>query len=99
MAIVEISVTPLGTGGVGVSSFVARCLQIVRSSGLNYQLTPMGTILEGDLAEVFQVLQQMHEAPFAAGAPRVSTLIKVDDRRDGAAHSLAGKVRSVEDKL
>ena len=41
----------------------------------------------------------MHETPFMAGAVRVSTLIKIDDRRDRGEHSMAGKVRSVEEKL
>jgi uncharacterized protein YqgV (UPF0045/DUF77 family) len=40
----------------------------------------------------------MHEAPFAEGAQRVSTLIKVDDRRDKD-HTIEGKVRSVREKL
>lgn len=98
MAVVEISVTPLGVG-VGVSAYVAGCLQILKQSGLQYQLTPMGTIIEGELDEIFRVIRQMVEAPFAAGAPRVSTLIKIDDRRDRQIHSMAGKVQSVMEKL
>jgi uncharacterized protein (TIGR00106 family) len=98
MAVVEISVTPLGTAGAGVSAFVAGCLRIVEASGLKHQLTPMGTIIEGPLDEIFPVLRRMHESPFAAGAGRVSTLIKIDDRRDRAEHTMAGKVRSVMSK-
>jgi uncharacterized protein YqgV (UPF0045/DUF77 family) len=41
----------------------------------------------------------MHESPFDAGAVRVSTLIKIDDRRDRECHSMSGKVASVENKL
>jgi uncharacterized protein YqgV (UPF0045/DUF77 family) len=40
----------------------------------------------------------MHEVPFTEGALRVSTLIKIDDRRDKD-HSIEGKVRSVREKL
>ncbi len=99
MAVVEISVTPLGTGTPGVSQFVAGCVRIIGASGLNYQLTPMGTIIEGDLDEIFQVIRKMHEAPFAAGAARVSTLIKIDDRRDRAEHTMQGKMSSVQGKI
>jgi len=99
MAVVEISVTPLGTGRVGVSNYIADCLQIVRQSGVKHQLTPMGTILEGDLDEIFTLLRQMHESPFAAGAVRVSTLIKIDDRRDRKDHTMEGKVRAVEERI
>lgn len=99
MAIVEISVAPLGTGEKGVSRYVAACVDLVRESGLDYQLTPMGTVIEGEVAELFQLLQRMHEAPFAMEASRVSTLIKIDDRRDGSAHDLKGKVAVVEARM
>lgn len=98
MAVVEISITPLGVG-VGVSSYVAGCLQILREAGLKHQLTPMGTIIEGDLDDIFRVVRKMVEHPFNAGAVRVSTLIKIDDRRDRQTHSMAGKVQSVMEKL
>ena len=39
MAVVEVSITPLGTADPGVSRYVAGCLKIVRQSGINYQLT------------------------------------------------------------
>jgi len=99
VAVVEISITPLGTGEAGVSRYVAGCLQVLRASGLKHQLTPMGTVVEGDLDAILQVIRRMHETPFMAGAVRVSTLIKIDDRRDRGEHSMAGKVRSVEEKL
>lgn len=99
MAVVEVSITPLGTGTMGVSEYVAGCLRIVRESGLSHQLTPMGTVIEGDLDDILAVIRSMHEVPFQAGAQRVSTLIKIDDRRDREGHSMAGKIRSVEEKL
>ena len=46
-----------------------------------------------------QVIRRMHEAPFEKGAVRVSTLIKIDDRRDEGRHGMTGKVRSVTGKL
>ena len=99
MAVVEISVTPLGTGTPSVSAYVAECLKIVRESGIAYQLTPMGTVLEGDIDRIFELVQRMHKAPFSSGALRVSTLIKIDDRRDIADHTMAGKVDSVARRL
>jgi uncharacterized protein (TIGR00106 family) len=98
MAIVEVSITPLGTGEPSVSKYVAGCVKIARESGLSCQLTPMGTIFEGDLDKILATIRQMQESVFAAGAVRVSSLIKIDDRRDRA-HSMAAKVKSVEDKL
>ncbi len=99
MAVVEVSVTPLGPPTPGVSSYVAGCLKVVREAGLTHPLTPMGTVIEGDLNEILAVIRKMHESPFMAGALRVSTLIRIDDRRDRKEHSLAGKLQSVREKI
>jgi len=99
MAVVEISVTPLATCGSGVSAYVAGCVRIARESGLKVQLTPMGTILEGDMDNIWPVLIKMHSSPFDQDVDRVSTLIKIDDRRDGLSHTMEGKVASVESHL
>jgi uncharacterized protein (TIGR00106 family) len=98
MAVVFVSITPLGTATPSVSKYVAGVEQVLRASGLKHQLTAMGTLIEGDVDDVLAVIRQMHEHPFAQGAVRVSTLIKIDDRRDKE-HTIAGKMRSVEEKI
>ncbi len=98
MAIVFVSIAPLGTATTSLSRYVAGMQRIIGESGLKHQLTAMGTIVEGDLDDIMPVLRRMHEQPFADGAARVSTLIKIDDRRDKS-HSIEGKVRSVTDRL
>ncbi|RME35623.1 MAG: thiamine-binding protein [Deltaproteobacteria bacterium] len=99
MAVVEISVTPLGTGTPGVSEYVAGAVNILKQSGLKHQLTPMGTIIEGEIEEIFPVLLQMHLSPFDREAVRVSTLIKIDDRRDRNDHTMEHKVEAVKQHL
>ena len=98
MAVVFLTIAPLGTGTPSVSRYVAGVEKILRATTLRHQLTAMGTIIEGDLDEILAVIRQMHEHPFTQGAVRVSTLIKIDDRRDKE-HTIAGKMRSVEEKL
>ena len=98
MAIVFVTVAPLGTATTSLSRYVAGVERILLESGLTHQLTAMGTIVEGDLDAILAVVRRMHEAPFTEGAQRVSTLIKVDDRRDKD-HTIEGKVRSVREKL
>jgi len=99
MAIVHVSITPIGTGSTSISPYVAACHTVLRAKpNLKWQLTPMGTIIEGELSDILSVIQEMHEVPFAKGALRVSTQIKIDDRRDTPA-SMAAKVASVEEKL
>jgi uncharacterized protein (TIGR00106 family) len=99
MAVVFVSITPLGTGTPSVSRYVAGVERLLRATTLKHQLTAMGTIIEGELDEILAVIRKMHEHPFTEGAVRVSTSIKIDDRRDKPDHSIAGKLRSVEEKL
>jgi uncharacterized protein (TIGR00106 family) len=98
MAIVFLTVTPLGTATPSVSRYVAGVERVLRESGLTHQLTAMGTIIEGDLDRILAVVRRMHEHPFTQGALRVSTSLRIDDRRDKV-HTIQGKVRSVEEKL
>lgn len=99
MAIVAVSVVPIGTGTTSVSSYVAEAEKTLRKDGrVSYRLGPMFTTLQGDLGDCLDVVRKMHESLFEAGALRVSTSVKIDDRRDRDA-SMEGKVRSVEEKL
>ena len=98
MAIAEVSIVPIGTQSASVSSYVAACVRVLKESGLTYELHGMGTIIEGDLRALFEVVQRMHVVPFDAGALRVVTTLKVDDRRDKEA-SAKGKVRAVKAHL
>jgi uncharacterized protein (TIGR00106 family) len=54
----------------------------------------MGTIIQGPLGRVLELVQQMHEIPFNMGAKRVSTTISIDDRRDKLA-TIESKVKAV----
>lgn len=98
MAIVQFSVVPLGTGSTSLSSYVARVHQVLDESGVANRLTPMGTVLEGELDELLAVIRRVHELPFEQGAARVMTLINIDDRRDKKATAQA-KMDSVQAKL
>jgi uncharacterized protein (TIGR00106 family) len=98
MAIAEVSIVPIGTATTSVSDFVAGAVSILKNSGLRFELTAMGTILEGDLATVMDTVRKMHETPFTKGAQRVYTVIKIDDRRDKQT-GMDYKVHSVQDKL
>ena len=83
MAIAEISVVPLGTGTPSVSKYVARAVEVLQQEkGIRYELTAMGTTIEGDLDKILMAAKKMHEVLFQQGAARVLTTIRIDDRRD-----------------
>lgn len=99
MAIVEVTIIPLGTASPSVSQYVAGCHKVLKQvTDLKYQLTPMSTIIEGDLGRILEVVRQMHETPYQEGAQRVSTTIRIDDRRDKEL-TMVGKIKAVEDKV
>lgn len=96
MVLVEFSMSPLGKGE-SVSQYVSRSLDIIDRSGLPYQLTPMGTIIEGEWDEVFAVIKACLDR-MSADCARITTSIKVDYRA-GASGRLTSKVNAVQQKL
>jgi uncharacterized protein (TIGR00106 family) len=80
------------------SAFVARVLDIVDRSGLPYQLTPMGTIIEAEsVSEIFSVIEAAY-AELQVDCSRVYSVIKID-YREGPVGRLEKKTASVEKKL
>jgi uncharacterized protein (TIGR00106 family) len=78
------------------SAFVAKVLDIVDKSGLAYQLTPMGTIIEAEtVAEVFAVIEKAYTV-LEEDSNRIYSAIKIDYRK-GPVGRLHKKVSSVEE--
>ncbi len=98
MAMMEISVLPVGTGSPSLSTYVAAVVRVVQEAGLEHELGAMGTVVVGPVEQLLDLARRMHEVPFALGAVRVATTIKLDDRRDKAL-TIAGKVRAVQERL
>ncbi len=93
----EFSVVPLDKGATGLSQYVAKSLEIIESSGLDYEIHALGTLVEGPPEAVWAVIRTCHEH-MAAVSDRVVTTIKIDDRK-GATGRIKGKVRAVEEKI
>ena len=99
MAIVQLSIVPIGTGTPSISKYVARAYKLLEDEkDVAYRLTPMGTIIEGDLDRVLSIVRRMHESGFGEGVQRVLTTVIIDDRRDKTA-TMESKVNSVQQKL
>lgn len=98
MAIVEVSIVPIGVPGTSLSDYIAKAVAAVQRSSLNYELTAMGTIISGDLDDIWEVLKQIHQSSFDLEAQRVLTQIRIDDRRDKPS-SPDQKIQSVMQKL
>jgi uncharacterized protein (TIGR00106 family) len=100
MAIVDITIIPIGTETPSVSEYVAEIQKVLHQNKdkVNYQLTPMSTLIEGELSDLFHVIQQLHEVPFSNGIQRVATNIRIDDRRDKKS-TMSGKLEAVQARM
>ena len=99
MAMIEVSIIPVGTPTPSLSEYVAGAVRILQNErDIKYELTAMGTIIEGDLEKLLVLAGRMHRSAFDAGAMRVATTIKIDERRDKPS-GISSKVAAVKEKL
>ena len=98
MALMEISVIPLGLGKPSVGDHIAALVDYLRKNEIPFRLTDMGTVIEGSTAKLLEWARILHELPFEKGVQRVVTHITLDDRRDKRV-ALGDKTSSVEARL
>ena len=95
----QLEIVALGTGSTSMSPHISEAIKAFDKSGVKYELTPMGTVIEvSSIDEVFKVAKSAHEALIKKGIKRVVTHITIDDRRD-TPKSMAEKVEAVRSKL
>ncbi|MUW15886.1 thiamine-binding protein [Halorubrum sp. CBA1125] len=93
-AIALLSVAPVIEGSM--AGEVAKAVAALEDFDVSYETNPMGTVIEADDAEtLFAAAAAAHAA---VDGDRVSTVLKIDDKRDSEA-SAADKVAAVEEHL
>lgn len=92
----EFTIIPLDRGP-SFSQYVARALEIVDGSGLEYRINPMGTVVEGDWDELLALLTKCFRA-LEKDSDRISIQVKFDCRK-GVTGALANKIKSVEARV
>lgn len=84
--------------GASVSAYVSRIIDMIDKSGVAYQLTPMGTIVETkSVAEALAIVEKAYDV-LGDDCERVYSALKLDIRK-GKSGRLRGKMESVEEKL
>ena len=100
MITADFSILPVGIDDTECKEYVKNAVQVIKDSGLNYQLTGMGTHIEAEnYKQLYDAIAKAQEAVFEAGTQRVYTVIKIDDRRDRDNRTLDVKIKTVEDML
>jgi len=82
MALMQITIIPVGTASTGVGNYIADVERFLQGRGIEHSLGDMGTVIHGDSGDLFQLANDIHNLPFHKGAQRVVTQIMIDDRRD-----------------
>ncbi|MCP3870618.1 MAG: MTH1187 family thiamine-binding protein [Gammaproteobacteria bacterium] len=96
--LLEFSMFPTDKGE-SVSEYVSQVIAMIRDSGLPYQLTPMGTIIETDtLPEALALVEQASRILDEAGCNRIYSSLKLDIRK-GRQGRLRGKMDSIREKI
>ncbi len=95
--IVELSVIPIGVG-TSLSEYIAEVTKIIQESSLRYEPHLMGTNIEGEWDEIMPLVKRCHEGLYQKGVLRISTVLRISDRRDKP-YTMEGKMESLERKL
>jgi len=94
--LLEFSMFPTDTGE-SKSESVARSIDIIKKSGLPYQMGPMGTVIEGEWDEVMKVVKLCFDE-MQKNSNRVFTGLKIDYRK-GKSGRIKSKIESIEKRL
>ena len=89
--LIDFSIFPVGKGE-SVSPYVARVVTIIRDSGLQYKLGPMGTTIEGEWDELMDVVTRCFKE-LKKDCTRIYMSAKVDYRKSGS-NRIVSKVKS-----
>ena len=97
MATAELTIIGLGGGQAGgASRYLAEVRRRLEAQDrVRWELHAMGTNLEGEPADILELVGELHAVPFELGLPRVYSVLKLDERRDKA-QTLDDKVASVQ---
>lgn len=79
-----------------MSREVADVLEVVEESGLEYRVSAMSTLVEGEWDELLTLLEECYEAA-RESAPRALMDVRFDDKAGEGL--IEGKVESVERQL
>ncbi|MFO7677928.1 MAG: MTH1187 family thiamine-binding protein [Thermoplasmatota archaeon] len=95
MIIAQLSIAPVGKD-VSLHNYVQIVIDILKKENMSFETNAMATVIESDdLSRIFDVVQKAHLAILEAGAYRVITELKIDDRRDKEV-TMKSKIKSLK---
>jgi uncharacterized protein (TIGR00106 family) len=98
MALLQLTVIPIGTETPSVGDYVADIQRALERENVSFQLNDMGTLIEGEAKDLLALVAKIYELPFQKGARRVVTQMVIDDRRDRHV-AIGDKIDAVRKRL
>ncbi len=95
--IVNLTIFPMDKSGQSLSPYVARILDLIKKSGLDHELGPMGTCIEGEWQDVMALVDACYR-DMEKDSDRIYLHMTADSRK-GRKNGMVTKVRSVQEKL
>lgn len=83
-SLVSIQIIPKTKNGEDTIPYVDEAISLIQNSGLRYEVHPLETTIEGNLAEIFSLIEKMNKAMIARGSQNVISQIKVLYQPTGA---------------
>lgn len=92
-ASIAIQVLPQVDNDAEVCRVVDRVIVYIKSTGLNYQVGPFETTIEGEsYDQLMDIVKECQHVAVRAGAPKVSAYVKVVYRPDGEILTIDQKI-------
>ena len=81
MAVCDITIVPSGGSISNVYTAVDRIIELIKKSGLKYEVGAMSTAVEGDPEALFKLAKACHEKALELGADDVLTTFRIHESR------------------
>lgn len=94
-SLVSIQIIPKTKNGEDVIPYVDAAIEVIEQSGVAYEVHPLETTMEGELSELFSIIEKMNERMTELGSESIISQVKVLYQPNGASMSkLTEKYRS-----
>ncbi|MBM4764711.1 thiamine-binding protein [Bacillus sp. B15-48] len=83
-SLLSIQIIPKTKNGEDVIPYVDAAIAVIEESGVKYVVNPLETTMEGELSDLFAIVEKMNEKMVELGSPSIISQVKVLYKPDGA---------------
>lgn len=76
-SLVSIQIIPKTKNGEDSIPFIEQAIAVIQESGIRYEVHPLETTMQGNLTEIFSIIEKMNERMIEAGCVNVISQVKI----------------------